>query len=1139
MKSTPSSLASFHWHNATQFLGALNDNLFKLLIIYGLIQVWPDRTVDTTLAIVGLTFALPFLLFLGVGGVLADRYPKHRVIRATKFAEIVIMGIGVIGFSLQSAPLMLATVFLMSTQSACFGPSKYGIIPELVGKGGLSRANSFLQAAAYFAIILGTALAPEISLLTGKEGSVAAIFCVAIAALGYLSSRQIPVTTAAGQTRKASWFVLKDVARGLRDVHRDGFLTLAVWGSAVFSFVGAYLQMNLLAYGESVLGLSPEGATRLFFATAIGIGIGSLLAGKLGRKGIEVGTVPVGTVLMLVSSLGFFTLDATANPTVGNAAVLSVLLGIGAGLFVVPVEAFIQYRTPGDRLGKIIAASAWLSWAGVLLAAVVLLLNTSVLGLSPAEGFVFLAVVLALMTTVAMIALPDFFARFMAFIVTRTIYRVRATGIENLPAHGPALLVANHVSVMDAVWLLAIQPRRIRFIASREAIQRNHPFIRFFLKLGKVIPIEETDGPKALVRSLQTARQALQDGFIVGIFPEGKLSRTGHLLPFKRGFEKIVKGLDCPVIPAWIDGGYDSHAGLGHDHDPRPLDLRDWGHPVTIAVGPPLPSDATPEAVRDAVEASALAASRTRIESDGPAAVQWIRSARRNWRKLAIREATEGKSLTYGRTLIGSYILRNRLRRILSPSETNIGILVPPSAGGALANLALTLDGRTCVNLNYTAPETAQKAALEQASIHTVVTSRRVVEKIPGLVLPRKTVFLEDLGSPLSSFQKLLAWATCRFAPIRTVLRGGLPVDHIDQTHAILFSSGSTSTPKGIELSHANIFGNINAFGSIGRFRSDDRILGVLPFFHSMGFTITLWFPLTRGLSVAYHSNPLEASRIGKLATDFQPTVALATPSILLGWTRKMPAESFSSVRWLIAGAEKLRPSIAQRIESHFGVPALEGYGCTECSPVVAVNVPDIDRDGYCQPGTSSGSVGRPLPGVRIRIINPDTEEAVTPGTPGMIEVHGPNVMKGYCNNPAATRDVISAGWYRTGDLGYLDADRFLHITDRVSRFSKIAGEMVSHAAVEEALSNALDLEPNLLAVTTVADDRKGERLIVIYAREAGICARRIGEALRKVSLPNLWKPHPQSWLPVEALPLLGSGKLDLGKLRQIAQSQV
>ncbi len=586
MKERSEPLGTFGWHNATQFTGALNDNLFKLLIIYALATAWPDKAADTTLAIVGIIFAIPFLLFLGAGGILADRFAKNRVVRGVKLLEITVMGFGVVSLFSGSGMMMVATMFLMSTQSALFGPSKYGIIPELVGNEGISRANSYLQSATYAAIILGTVLAPEISLWLGGNYGLASVTCLVVAVTGYLCARRIAPTPPSGGTRKLSNLFYRDLLTSLREVNRDSYLAMAIYGSALFSMVGAYVQMNFLAYGETALGLGREEATRLFFVTAIGIGAGALLAGRLSRRSIEFGIVPVGTGLMALSCAMIFTVDAGDGAWV--AAFWGFLMGVGAGLFLVPVESFVQYRSPPERRGGIVAANAWLSWVGVLSGAVLLFLNSSVFGLSPAEGFLFLAGLLVVLTGVGFVVLPDFFGRFFIFLVARGFYRLRSSGLENVPAHGPALLVSNHASFMDWLWILALQPRRVRFLVSRIYIEERGPLLRWILRVGKVIPVSETDGPKVLLRAIGEARSALEQGDLVGLFPEGRFTRTGHLLPFRPGFERIVRGTGAPIVPMFIQGAYRTRAGLGLADKPKLFSMADFRRSIHVTAGPPL-----------------------------------------------------------------------------------------------------------------------------------------------------------------------------------------------------------------------------------------------------------------------------------------------------------------------------------------------------------------------------------------------------------------------------------------------------------------------------------------------------------------------------------------------------------------------
>jgi len=1139
MKPQDKALGTFGWHNATQFTGALNDNLFKLLIIYALVVAWPDRSVDSTVALVGVVFALPFLLFLGAGGLLADRFAKNRVVRGVKLAEIGVMAFGAFTLFTGQGWLMLATVFLMSTQSALFGPTKYGIIPELVGKQGISRANGFLQSATYGAIILGTAMAPEISLWLGQRYGLVSLVCIGIAVAGYACSRRICKTPPSGANRKISNLFYKDLWVSLREVHKDGFLALAVWGSAVFTLVAAYTQMNFLAYGEAVLGLGPEEATRLFLVTALGIGIGSLIAGRLSRRGIEFGIVPIGTALMAGSCVLLYFVDP--GDGVAWAACYGFVMGIGAGLFLVPIESFIQFRSPPERVGGIVAISSWLSWLGVLGGAILLFVNTGLLGLSAADGFLVLASILVALTVVGLFVVPDFFGRFFVFLLTRTFYKVSFRGRENLPAQGPALLVSNHTSMMDAIWILALQPRRVRFLVSRMYMEEKGVALRFLLKLSGAIAIHEDDNPKDIARALAKAREALENGYIVGVFPEGRLTRTGHLFPFKGGFERIIRGTGAPIIPIYIEGGFRTYAGLGLSDIPRILYPRDFRRRVILSIGESIDGLSVGEdrdefrtKVREAVRDEAIKAAEWKIFEGGCAAERFMRTARSHWSRLAMADSA-GKELSFGRVLTGAILLRGLLREELKEYPKEIGLVLPPSIGGALANLALVLDRKVPVNLNFTMPADSFLATTRSAGIRTVITARKVLEKFPDLPMPERVIFLEDIMERVTTGRKIRSLLAARLAPRRCILGNG-KVDK-NEALAILFSSGSTSEPKGIVLSHQNILSNVNAFEDVGRFRGSDRILGALPLFHSMGLTVTLWLPMTLGTAVGFHTNPLETAEIAKFSTRFKPTILLGTPSLLLAWARKIPSEAFASARWVIAGAEKLSPRIADIFEKKFGTRPYEGYGATECSPVVSVNVPDADLDGYLQKGNHPGTVGRQLPNVRVRIVDPDTGEARPIGTDGMIEVKGPNVFQGYLGDPEKTDEVFREGWYRTGDIGHLDEDDFLTLTDRLSRFSKIGGEMISHSFVENALRESLDVDADQLTVTCVPDEKRGERLIVVAIEALGLTSQQMAEALGRTKLPNLWKPSPNAFVVVEKIPQLGTGKPDLTKIKEIARS--
>ncbi|MDA3874768.1 MAG: MFS transporter [Kiritimatiellae bacterium] len=1124
MKNKQESLKTFHWHNLAQFGGALNDNLFKLAVIYTMVFAWPDKDKNEVNAIVGAVFAIPFLLFLGAAGILADRIRKHRIVQGIKLMEIGVMAFGAAAIYFQNRWMLLGGMFLMSVQSALFSPAKFGIVPELVGRKNISRANSLMQAATYLAMIFGTALAPLFSRLLGRGTG---ITCVVIAFLGWLASTRIAPTPKAGGTAKANVFFFRDIFKSIKVIHQDAFLALAVWSSAFFLMIAAFVQLNILSYGPSHLGMAnQEEATLLFLVVAFGIGIGSLIAGKVSRHSIEFGIIPIGSGFLALSCVGLWAIPEGAKIAAYG---FCLIMGMGAGLFVVPVQSFLQFRSPPEKMGEIIAAAGWLSWVGVLLAAGLLHLCAATLELSAATNFLVIGSLVLTMAVVSFLVLPDFFVRFVVMLLTRCFYRLRASGIRNLPAQGGALIVANHVSLMDAIWICAVQQRRVRFLMSRSYLAACSPWMRGLLKLGGVIAIHEDDSPKALLTSLKEARRVIEEGFIVAIFPEGHLSRTGHMMPFKPGFERIVKDTGAPILPLYIEGGFGTRASLAFG-EPCLMHRDDFRTQVTIAIGEPLPSTASTEEVFQAVQVLAATATDAYAPIRGSAGRCFARTARTHWKKKAIADSS-GKTLTYGNALIASLLIRDRLAQQLAGNPEEIGVLLPPSAGGALVNLALAMEGRVAVNLNYTSSKNAQTSAMEQAGIRTLITSRKFMEKFPDTPTPEQVLYAEDLAANFSTPAKIWTLLKARLAPLPMLVSDRLwaPEDPL----TILFSSGSTANPKGILLSHHNILSNIDGFRVVARAQENDVICSVLPFFHSFGFTAGLWFPLTNGLGVAYHHHPLETDAISDIAEKNRCSIHMGTTTYLMAWVRKIRPEAFAHLRWVVVGAEKLRPKLADMFEKRYGVRPLEGYGATECSPVIAVNVPDVEFEGLTQIGNKEGSVGRPLPNVRTKILDPDTEKAVPRGEAGLLWVKGPSIMQGYVKNPEKTKEALIDGWYNTGDIVQMDVNGFITITDRLTRFSKLAGEMVSHSAVEEALQDALGCTPDQLAVTGISDEKKGERLMVVFMKTLGD-PEGFQDKVRALSIPNLWKPDSRAWVPVDELPTLGTGKLDLKRLKEL-----
>ena len=503
-----------------------------------------------------------------------------------------------------------------------------------------------------------------------------------------------------------------------------------------------------------------------------------------------------------------------------------------------------------------------------------------------------------------------------------------------------------------------------------------------------------------------------------------------------------------------------------------------------------------------------------------------IRAARENW-DLPVVTDSAGKSLTCGALLIGALDFAASIKKTAKGRE-NIGLFFPPSAAGALANFAVTLAGKVAVNLNFSAAPAAFASAIAQCEITTIVTSRAFLEK-PGLpALPEgSALYIEDLAAgPIGLVSALKA----RMAPASWLTQGRYR--NADKTAAVFFTSGSTGEPKGVMLSHHNIISNIESLRIVFALTEKDNLYSALPLSHPLGYTATLWYPILNGMPVACHPDPLEAGTIARGIRERAATVLFTTPALLRLYTRKAKKEDFASLRYVIVGAEKLKPSLAAAFETKFGLRPLEGYGSAELSPVAALSVPHADMDKEFQTGWKEGSVGLPLPGVAMKVTDPVTGEPQPPGKEGLLMVKGPNVMKGYLNNPGLTAEVIQNGWYRTDDVARIDEEGFVTIEDRFSRFTRIGGELVPHLAVEEALHDGLGLTKRVVAAASVPDAKGGEKLVVLYAAEE---AGRLRAIIAASSLPPSWRPLDENYYKVDRIPLAG-GKLDLKAINQKAR---
>ncbi len=742
-----------------------------------------------------------------------------------------------------------------------------------------------------------------------------------------------------------------------------------------------------------------------------------------------------------------------------------------------------------------------------------------------------------LLAVLASIFRHAFLVRLPIWILTHTIYRARAHGVQNVPETGPALLVSNHVSYLDAFLILAVAKRPVRFLIWAPFL--GIPGLRVILRLMNVIPIQGTAGPRAIIQALRAASEALTNGEVVCIFAEGGITRTGFILPFQRGFEQIVKKQPAPIIPICIDHVWGSIFSFQGGKFFWKLPQR-IPYLVYVNVGQPLPPTADVFTVRQAIQRLSAESAVRRNKVRKPVHRTFVRMAVAHPLRSCILDANAAKpELKYGEVLVGVKVLLKRLKPLLG-DDAMVGVWLPPGAGSAMANIILACLGKTSVNLNYTSAPNLVQSAIKQCNIKKVLSSKLFTHKVPLDPGPGvEFINLEDFRKDITTTERVLALLGIWLIPgwIHEYWLMGLGGHKIDDLCTIIFSSGSTGDPKGVMLTHGNVAANAESTIQAIDPQHTDRLLGILPFFHSFGYTVTLWVPLQVGASMVYHANPLQQREVGELCKKNQCTIFLATPTFLRGYLRRCEPDDFKSLRILVCGAEKMPPTLAQEFKQKFSVEPMEGYGCTELSPVACVNVPNFEEGNVRQTGNKPGTIGQPIPGVAARIVDRVSMQDLPQGKEGLLLMSGANVMKGYLGRDDLTqKKVVAGGWYITGDLAFIDEDGFITITGREERFAKIGGEMVPLEKVEDEIHLIMKTNDKICAVTAITDAKKGERIIVLHLAMTETNPKDVWKQLNERGLPNIYVPSQRDFFQVAELPILGSGKLDLKKCKQMAQ---
>jgi len=713
------------------------------------------------------------------------------------------------------------------------------------------------------------------------------------------------------------------------------------------------------------------------------------------------------------------------------------------------------------------------------------------------------------------------------------LYRIRTRGSERLPEKGGVLLVANHLSYIDPALIQVACPRPIRFVGA-DTVRKSHPLFDWLFRQSGTLSISSGS-------ALETTRRvisALSAGEVVCVFPEGAISRTGQLHAIMRGFEVMARRAGVPVVPVAHDGIWGSVLSFSGNKllfkSPRltrtPVFVA-WGHSLA-------PSVATTSRIRQELLDLGQEAFQERPVLRRHLARECVRALAKRPGHLQIVDRTaERRPVKAAQLLAAASALSRRLRRTIP--DRRVGIVLPPGAGAAIANLAVICAGKIPVNLNFTAGKAAIEAALRIGEVRTVISANLVRAKVPNFPWPERTIDLREEIAAMGGKRAILPWLIAAWILPNQLYASllGLPRVGDREEAGLLFTSGSSGEPKGVVLSHRNILANCWQISSLSILPDSAVLIGCLPLFHSFGFTVTLWYPMIRGCRLVTVPSPLESRRVVEAIRDEEATVLVGAPTFLRPILKKAERSELRSLELVVSGAEKMPPELYVSFQDRHHIELMQGYGLTETSPVTNVNQhnpPLLTDTADVQEGKRVGTVGRMLPGMTARIVDPDTfaERALTDS--GMLLFRGANVFEGYLKDPEKTSDAFRDGWFVTGDLARFDEDGFLTIEGRLSRFSKIGGEMVPHGTVEQTLVEVFDLDQSegpLVVVVGVPDASKGEALILLTSLD--LTTEQIRERLLAAGLPTLWVPRVI--VRVDRIPVLGTGKLDLKSCKQYA----
>ncbi len=1123
----------------TQFLGAFNDNVFKNALVFlitykiAIDQGWDNVEVIVPLA--GGIFIAPFFLFSSLAGQLSDKLEKSRLIRIIKFVEILLMMLASYGFYTQDVTVLMVTLFLMGSQSAFFGPLKYSILPEHLKDNELIGGNALIEMGTFLSIILGLIVGGVLILANSGVLIISAIV-ITIAVIGFAASFSIPKTIPADRGLKINFNIIQETLHIIGDSRKDWRIFLSIMGISWFWFFGLTFLAQFPTYSREVIG-ADEGVGTLFnCAFSIGIGLGSYFCDRLLKGKIHAIYVPAAAIFMT-----FFSLDlyfASQNVVGGSAGELMnvwqflshlpnirilidmVLIAVFGGIYIVPLYAIVQHRSEPAKRSRMIASTNIFNSLFMTVSAVGSAFLISI-GFSIPEVFLVAAILNAFVALYICKMLPEELIRSVSRTLFRLLYRVEVHGLENYDKVGKkVVIIANHTSLLDGALLGAFLPDKMTFainshIADKWWVKPAFAFINL-MPLDPANPM----AAKSMIDEVKKGRRVV-------IFPEGRLTVTGALMKVYEGPGTIANLAGAPILPVKIEGAQFSRFSLLKGK----LKIRFFPK-ITITILKPvemsLPDNVSGKEGRTILgEKLYDVMSNMMFETSdfNKTIFQSLLDSRitHGGRQLVL-EDVDRNPMSYNRLILGSYVLGRHIAFRTSEKEI-VGLLLPNTNGCVVTFFAMQLYDRIPAMLNFSAGVASIRAACKTAQISKVLTSRRFIELadledvVAGLADQVEIVYLEDIREEIGIISKVYGMVCARFPGF--FYHKMVPDRNPQDTAVVLFTSGSEGVPKGVALSHLNLQSNRYQIAARVDFNPSDVLFNALPIFHCFGMTAGLLLPLLAGIRAFLYPSPLHYKIVPELIYDTNATIMFGTDTFLNGYARFANAYDFYSMRYIFAGAERLKPETKLAWAEKFGVRVFEGYGATETSPVIAVNTPMHNK---------TGTVGKFLPDIEYKLVP-------VPGikTGGRLVLRGPNVMRGYllADNPGKLVPPED-GWYDTGDIVEVDDEGFIIIKGRAKRFAKIAGEMVSLMAVEAV---AASLWPDgLHAAVVIPDKKKGEQIILVTDSE---------DADRKLLMKKIKADGhsdlmlPRTIIKVDEVPVLGTGKTNYVAVASLVEEKL